>query len=41
MSKARKLVPAVRRGEKLEEALRQLSKENPKLAESLRNLGLL
>jgi len=42
------LTPAVRRIEglqerqqKIEEALRQLSKENPKLAESLRNLGLL
>ena len=42
------LAPAVRRFEELqdrqrriEEALRQLSKENPKLAESLRNLGLL
>jgi len=29
------------RQQKIEEALRQLSKENPKLAESLRNLGLL
>ena len=42
------LAPAVRRFEdlqdrqrRIEEALRQLSKENPKLAESLRNLGLL
>ena len=42
------LSPAVRRFEDLqdrqrrvEEALRQLSKENPQLAESLRNLGLL
>lgn len=42
------LTPAVRRIEglqerqqKIEEVLRQLSKENPKLAESLRNLGLL
>jgi hypothetical protein len=42
------LAPAVRRFEdlqdrqrRIEEALRQLAKENPKVAESLRNLGLL
>ena len=42
------LTPAVRRiddlqdrQQRIEKALRELSRENPKLAESLRNLGLL
>lgn len=33
--------PAIRRIERIEEALRRLSKDNPQLAENLRNLGLL
>ena len=33
--------PAIRRIERVEEVLRRFSKDNPELAESLRNLGIL
>jgi len=33
--------PAIRRVERIEEVLRRLAKDNPQLAESLRNLGIL